>query len=633
MTPLRTLLLLLIFLVPVRGWAEVTPYPTDLGETSTAYAVTADGVEIPTVAANFTPHKPERKWWFEHFARFAFDPEAGPVEVVITLPGEGARADTDAESVPITGWTIQPTTLKLDATATERELRITLNEPRNLRIVMNDREALNLFVYPPYHAPSGFEYMRSWVLKPEEIEGDVTTFLQKAIDGAADGDTSGHVVLADGTFTGGDDSTLYLRSNTHLYLSPGTIVRKIRVVAEDADNVSVTGHGILDFTDSPGVSQAGKLLADDCNHVEFRDLFLWQTTDGWSVRLHATADMVVDNLKVFGTRDGIDPTNAHRITIRNCYILSLDDCIAIKGWKGRGGENNLASTEDILVENNLLHTTGYRGIKIGTETSVSLFRNIICRDNYVISAGHAIGITLYDGAEIDNFVIDGFVAENARRIGFELRDRRGKGNPHAITLRNINFWTHNDSRSTVEVIDEKHRFTDTLWHDVVLAGQPVRSADHPLVNVLDPSEVAFEFDADYGKPIPHLMQKLLVKKGNAAMAAMFDGDFTTSFDHHVNDRLTLDFDLGEPTTLTRIRVRGLTDKWNGVGGFSVAVTDGEDWKTLIERRHAFVDHWIEVPFADLTTQRLRITLHAPPSRRLRIPEITLYRTTPGEGGD
>ncbi|WP_148629630.1 glycoside hydrolase family 28 protein [Bacillus sp. E214] len=219
-------------------------------------------------------------------------------------------------------------------------------------------------------------------------------------------DGGGTVYIPSGRFLTG---AVILKSNVHLYLEAGAYVtfsndlneypvvtsrwegvkREVYascLYAEDAENISVTGHGVLDgngefwwkiFRKNENKYPRPKLVSfDSCKHVLI-DGIKMINSPSWTVNPICCEDVTVHNISILNpadspNTDGINPESCRNVRISDCHIDVGDDCIAIKS----GTEDTLTRVpcENITITNcTMIH--GHGGVVIGSEMSGDI-RNV-----------------------------------------------------------------------------------------------------------------------------------------------------------------------------------------------------------------------------------------------------------------
>jgi len=166
-------------------------------------------------------------------------------------------------------------------------------------------------------------------------------------------------------------------SNQTLYIAGGAIVKGgVEVTGE---NVTICGRGILCGNDWPWRQGPGNMIRmREARNVQVRDIIL-RGSWSWTIVPRNCDDVLIENVKICGSKcpndDGINPVNSRNVTIRNCFIRTDDDCIAMKGMTAADG-----NVENILVEDCLLWCDRARIFLLGHESRAEYMRDIIIRN-------------------------------------------------------------------------------------------------------------------------------------------------------------------------------------------------------------------------------------------------------------
>jgi len=295
-----------------------------------------------------------------------------------------------------------------------------------------------------------------------------TTSIQKAIDFISE-EGGGILHFKVGRYLTG---TLHLKSNVTIDLGEGAILvgspnpydyDKVDwsygfVTAENADNIAITGLGVIDgqgrevannflsqiangFIKDPlklgrPADRPHAILFVNCTNVTVKDINVrnsacWTFTCDRCTNLHI--DHVTVDSRAFWNNDGIDIVDCRDAVIENCFVNSSDDGICLKSHKAA------CCNDNIIVRNNVI-TSSASGIKFGT-FGVGGFRNIQCLDNTVYDTFRsAIAIESVDGGVAENIVVDGLKSLNtANAIFLTVGQRRGanKSTMVNIVIRNV----------------------------------------------------------------------------------------------------------------------------------------------------------------------------------------------------
>ena len=255
-----------------------------------------------------------------------------------------------------------------------------------------------------------------------------TAALQKAIDACAG--TGGSVYLAKGKFLTAEltlkggmtfyvdkDATLVggIEAADYPELLPthtmATGNRRSLLFADGANGLIIDGPGVIDGQGKL-VKMSGKetqrpslLRIFNSKDVTVRNITLanprmW--TDVYSECNNLLIDHVtVSSPKANGSNlDGMDICDCHDVVVRNCHIESEDDSICLKTY-------GLPGLKNILVENNVVQTSGANGIKFGSGT-VGPVSNIRFINNTVLGASlGGICIESVDGSAISDVTVRG----------------------------------------------------------------------------------------------------------------------------------------------------------------------------------------------------------------------------------
>lgn len=307
-----------------------------------------------------------------------------------------------------------------------------------------------------------------------------TIAIQKAIDDCTK-KGGGTVIIPSGVFLTGK---LYLKSNIELHLVNGATLlgsNQVKdylappqqrrepmslIYANNAENVSITGEGIIDGQGgSPefqqgdsGLGRPKLLLFARCKNVKVLNVTL-RNSASW-VQHYLTCDgVVIRGVKVYSfcnwNNDGLD-IDSKNVIVSDCYIEADDDAICLKSEApGPGGCENITITNCVLASN-------CNAIKLGTG-SQQKFKNITI-SNIVVKAApvdthhqwvkklqhifaettNLAGIALesVDGGELDQVSISNITMTGVQtpifiRLGDRKKNLNNPQSPRVSTLKNV----------------------------------------------------------------------------------------------------------------------------------------------------------------------------------------------------
>ena len=298
--------------------------------------------------------------------------------------------------------------------------------------------------------------------------GDARTIDSAAINRAVDRCSAaggGIVYVPAGTYLCG---TIVLKSNVTLYLEAAATILgssdindytiKTRnsalknhdenpthlIFAQDAENVSVAGTGLIDgqgpafwvpsdrkalapedawrnaaaFVNKPLPRPSPLLEFYNCKNLRIEDIRI-QNAPGWTLRPICCdkvfiRGIIIKNPVVGPNTDGIDVTCSRNVFISDCLIDTGDDCICLKS-EDPYQTGKFEISKNIVISNCVL-TTCCNGFKFGTGThggfeNITFTNSVIFNDDVSPAARVISGIEV---AVVDGGYIDGVVISNIR---------------------------------------------------------------------------------------------------------------------------------------------------------------------------------------------------------------------------
>lgn len=179
-----------------------------------------------------------------------------------------------------------------------------------------------------------------------------------------------------------DSMIVRVRDNQTLYLAEGAIVKAGVIVS--GNNAKVCGRGILCGNEFIWGKGARNMVLIRGNNVTVKDIII-RGPATWTIPIRNCNNIVIDNVKILGGRaqndDGINPVNAQDVLIRNCFIRTDDDCIALKGMQNPLNNKNV---ERIRVENSILWCDRARIFLLGHESRAEYMKDLTFRNIDII---------------------------------------------------------------------------------------------------------------------------------------------------------------------------------------------------------------------------------------------------------
>ena len=275
--------------------------------------------------------------------------------------------------------------------------------------------------------------------------------LQPRIDAAAAAG-GGRVCVPAGTW---ETKKIHLRSGVELHLEDGATLRFSEnpadylpnvwtswqgeemwglsplVYAYGATNVAITGAGTLctengawrDWMRATKGRRPQFIQFFRCRNVRL-DGFRVRGSPFWTIHLYRTDDARVSNLDVSAfdasglalmNSDGLDLECARRVTVTGCAFRQGDDAIVIKSGRDEDGIRRGIPTEDVLIENCVLHE-GHTLLGVGSEVGGGV-RNVTLRNCRVAGAVDRLFFVKTNakrGGFIENVRVEGVAARTVR---------------------------------------------------------------------------------------------------------------------------------------------------------------------------------------------------------------------------
>ncbi len=305
---------------------EIAPIPVSEKKV-TAYQVTVNGKDLPLYSARDGHFEKEY-----HFGTFDFE---GKIEIRI----RSIKSLAKVKVLPAEKFGIQTQVVS------DNELVLKADRPFRISIEPDQQN-------------------RPLLLFANEIEKDVPS-----------PDDPNVVYIPAGVHEKG---CVKLTTGQTLYLAPGSIL--LGGVDAVGDNITIRGRGIVagDIYKRFKGPCPNLIRVQNGRNIVVRDIILRHAWS-WTLVAFKCKDLLIDNVKICGSNmindDAIDLVNTSQASIRNCFLRSQDDNIAIKGML-----TSREVCENILVENCELWTDRANSVRIGYECEAEAMRNIVIRN-------------------------------------------------------------------------------------------------------------------------------------------------------------------------------------------------------------------------------------------------------------
>ncbi len=308
-----------------------------------------------------------------------------------------------------------------------------------------------------------------------------TDIIQKVID-KCNNEGGGTVIFTKGVYLTG---TIILKNNVTLHVdedatimgSSNPIDYKVidpfvdatgqqrgscLIGAVDADNIAITGNGIINgrgesyqnynlskltkpasLTDKQWnevkINRPFLLRFVRSSHIKLSQIYLQQAA-AWACHFYQCNTISVNNVQIYNhahkNNDGIDIDSSCDVDINGCFIDTGDDAVCIKA-------TSVLPSMNVRIKNSILKSE-WGAFKLGTE-SMGDFKNITFDSSIIINTrGGGIKILSVDGANIENVNISNINMHNVDmpifvRLGERLRTYRGAYKREVGSIKGLNF--------------------------------------------------------------------------------------------------------------------------------------------------------------------------------------------------
>lgn len=444
------------------GTVSIWPAPAG-EELSKDFAVTVDGKESPVYVVKVAPAEPALRWkamddkansakYFETAALTTFDMR-GAVSVVVTCPAtiQSAR--------------VLPSSLKIVPEVRGNRLTLAMTEPKPLTVEINGDwvHSLHILANPPeenvpraddpnviYFGPGIHE------ISHVEVGSGKTVYV-------AGGAVVRGVIGPDEPFRISGYSGLRTYSPTFVLRGEGITFR---------------GRGILDGSRS--TTHARNLLVVQGKDVRIEGVVL-RDSSTWNLPIRQSDRVTVENVKILGYRansDGIDICNSRDVTIRGCFLRTLDDLIVVKTNSPEGEARRIVA-RDCVLWNEVAHA-----LSIGAELRQNVDDVLFANCDVIHDKGREWTLRVYhcDSARISNVRFTDLRIEESPRLvslwinkAYWSRDAE-RGHIDGVTFSGITA-TADPLRIELLGFDASHLVENVQLRNVVVNGKPLTAAE------------------------------------------------------------------------------------------------------------------------------------------------------------
>jgi hypothetical protein len=244
------------------------------------------------------------------------------------------------------------------------------------------------------------------------------------------------------------------------------------------NGITFRGRGIIDG--SRCTTHARNLLVVQGADVQIEGVIL-RDSSTWNIPIRQSDRVSVENVKILGYRansDGIDICNSRDVTVRGCFLRTLDDLIVVK-TNGTEGEARRIVARDCVLWNEVAHA-----LSIGAELRQNVDDVLFTNCDVIHDKGREWTLRVYhcDSARISNVRFSDLrIEESPRLISLWInkaswsRDAE-RGHIDGVTFSGITA-TADPLRIEMQGFDATHLVENVALRNVVVNGKPLTTAE------------------------------------------------------------------------------------------------------------------------------------------------------------
>jgi len=463
--PLRICIcgVLMAMVAGVAHGGTLTVWPAPAGEElSKHFNVTVDGRESPVYVARVAAADQARRWkamddkknsadYYEKAAFTTFDMR-GTVRVVVACPS------------PIHAARVVPSSLKIVPKVSGNHLTFTITEPKPLTVEVDGDwvHSLHVLANAPEENPPRADDPNVIYFGPGIHE---VTHME-----VGSGKT---VYVAGGAVVRGvigPDEPFHVSSYSGLRAYSPTFVLR-------GKGITFRGRGIIDG--SRCTTHARHLLVVQGSDIQIEGVIL-RDSSTWNMPIRQSDRVNVNNVKILGYRansDGIDICNSREVTVRGCFLRTLDDLIVVKTNETQGEARRIV-VRDCVLWNEVAHA-----LSIGAELRQNVDDVLFTNCDVIHDKGREWTLRVFhcDSARISNVRFSDLRIEESPRLislwinkAFWSRDE-ARGRIDGVTFSRI-AATANPLRIELQGFDATHLVENVVLRNVVVNGKPLTAA-------------------------------------------------------------------------------------------------------------------------------------------------------------
>lgn len=277
------------------------------------------------------------------------------------------------------------------------------------------------------------------------------------------------------------NNQIRIPSNTVVYLAPGAVV-KAKLLVANAENVTITGRGILDHPlRGIEITDSKNILVDGITVVN---------PDHYTVFGGGSQGVTIRNLKSFsckGWSDGIDMMCCRNVLVDNVFMRNSDDCIALYNhrWNWWGGSDSITVQNSILWAD-IAHPINVGGHGDPESQEGETIQNILFKNIDILEHDEddppyqgCMAVDCGDKNHVRNVTFEDIRVENIQegrlfyiKVRFNQKYDKAPGSGiDGIHFRHITYTGVGENPSVIQGHDQNRQVRNVTFEDVVINGR------------------------------------------------------------------------------------------------------------------------------------------------------------------
>lgn len=204
----------------------------------------------------------------------------------------------------------------------------------------------------------------------------------------------------------------------------------------------------------------------------------------WNIHLVLSENVTINDVHINSlgpNNDGIDVGSSKNVLIKNSYINTGDDCIAIKSGRNADGRRVGVPSENVIIEN--VHMKkGHGGIVIGSEISGgarNIFAQNLTMDSPNLDRVLRIKTSSKRGGVIENIYLRNIKVGQYKEAAFKVTMFYGPPGDYMPTVRNIrikNLQVENGGKYGIWI----KAYEESPVKNVTIINSSIKGVEEPL---------------------------------------------------------------------------------------------------------------------------------------------------------